>query len=142
MKRRCAQQLDRAGQRPALGEQVAVELAVPALDFLDVGVFEGPTQLAREGAGEEAAAHADPAMDAPALDRHPGLRQGALPGEDVGIDRVDEGSVEVEDQGAHDVKGSGSRSSVCQAASVAGSRVQVDMRPLPLISIPSRRSNG
>jgi hypothetical protein len=32
-------------------------------------VGQGPADLARGGPGEEAAAHADPAMDAPAVDR-------------------------------------------------------------------------
>lgn len=44
----------------------------------------------RPGPPEQASAHSDMAMDLPAIDWHPGLRQRELPGEDVGTDRVDE----------------------------------------------------
>jgi hypothetical protein len=46
----------------------------------------------------ETAAHPDPAVNPPAVDRQAELGERALPGEDVHIDRVDEGAVEVEDE--------------------------------------------
>ena len=64
-------------------------------------VRQAPPDLAGDGAGEEPAAHADPAMDPPAVDRVAGLEQRPLPGEDVGVDGVDERAVEVEDQCLH-----------------------------------------
>jgi hypothetical protein len=43
----------------------------------------------------------DPPMDPPAVDRMAAFEQRSLPGEDMGVDGIDEGPVEVEDQGAH-----------------------------------------
>jgi hypothetical protein len=40
-------------------------------------------------------------MDPPAVDRMAAFEQRPLPGEDMGVDGVDEGAIEVEDQGAH-----------------------------------------
>src|SRR3979409_1990716 len=40
-------------------------------------------------------------MDLPAVDREPGLVEGLLPGDHVGIDGIDERAVEVEDECAH-----------------------------------------
>src|SRR5437899_2784399 len=40
-------------------------------------------------------------MDPPALHRQADLREGLLPGEDMGIHGIDERSIKVEDQGAH-----------------------------------------
>ena len=52
-------------------------------------------------AGEQTAAHPDASMDPPAIDRMAAFEQRPLPGEDMGVDRVDEGPVEIEDEGAH-----------------------------------------
>ena len=46
-------------------------------------------------------AHPDPAVHAPAVDRHARLRQRLLPGEDVRVHGVDQRPVEIEDQCAH-----------------------------------------
>ena len=92
------EQLHGAGQRTTLGQELAEQLAVAALDLLDLLVAQGPAQLARHRPREEAAAHADAPMDAPALERQPRLGQRPLPGEDVGVDGVDQRAVEVEDQ--------------------------------------------
>ena len=72
-----------------------------ALDLLGLLGRERPPDLARDGAGEQAAAHPDPPVDAPAVDRHPRLVERALPREDVRVDRVDERAVEVEDERGH-----------------------------------------
>ena len=92
------QQLDRAGQRPPLGQQLAVQLAVARLDLLDLVVTQRPADFARDRPREQPAAHANAPMDPPALQRQPGLGQRPLPGEDVRIDGVDQRAIEVEDQ--------------------------------------------
>ena len=76
-----------------------------------LGVLAGElvAELARDGAGEQAAAHADPAVDAPAVDRHPALGERPLPGEDVRVDGVDERAVEIEHEGRHRGRHSGPR---------------------------------
>jgi hypothetical protein len=71
-----------------------LELAAESLGLLR---GERTADLARH---EETAAHADPAVDLPAFDRHLRLRQLTLPGVDVGVDGVHKPPVEVEDQGA------------------------------------------
>src|SRR5438045_791512 len=58
-------------------------------------------ELACDTAGEQATAHADTTMNPPSVDREAGFGEGALPREDMRIDGVDQRSVEVEDQGAH-----------------------------------------
>ena len=82
-------------------EQAAKELAVSALELFRAFGIECLTGLARHGASEEAATHADAAMHAPGVHRQSGLVERLLPGEDVGIHRVDERSVEIEDQRSH-----------------------------------------
>ena len=71
------------------------------LDRLDLARREWPGQLARHRSREEATTHANPAMDPPAVDRQACLGQRALLGEHVGVDRVDQRSVQVEDQRWH-----------------------------------------
>ena len=63
------EQLDRSGERTSFRQDLAVDLAVAALDRLDLGRRKGSTDLARRGAGEEPAAHPDPTVDPPAVDR-------------------------------------------------------------------------
>jgi hypothetical protein len=76
---------------------------VALLDLLDLGVAQRTTQLACDSTREQAAAHADAPMDAPAFDRQARLGQRPLPGEDVRVDGVDQRAVEVEDEGSsHD----------------------------------------
>ena len=74
---------------------------MPGLDPAGVVVAQRLSDLAGDGAGEETAAHPDAAVDLPALDRKPGLRERALPGEDVGVDGVYERSIEIENECAH-----------------------------------------
>ena len=92
------EQLDRAGKRAALGQQLPEDPRVAGLERVGLLGREVPADLARDGAGEEPAAHPDPPVDPPAVDRHPLLRQRALPGEHVRVDGVDERAVEIEDQ--------------------------------------------
>jgi hypothetical protein len=92
------QQLHRAGERPSLGQDLAVELAVAALDRLGLLVGEGTPDLTCRGPGEEAAAHADAAVDPPAVDRESDFGERSLPGEHVRVDGVDERAVQVEDE--------------------------------------------
>src|ERR687887_1056307 len=95
------EQLARARQRTALRQDLAEELAVASLDRASLVVAERAPQLARERAREQAAAHADAPVDAPAVDGHVALGERSLPGEDVGVDGVDERAVEVEDERGH-----------------------------------------
>ena len=97
----CGQQLDRAGQRPPFGQDLAEDLAVPALQQDRLVIGQAAADLTGDGPREQSAAHADPAMDPPAVDRVARLEQRALPGEDVRVDGVDEGPVQVEDQRSH-----------------------------------------
>jgi hypothetical protein len=62
---------------------------------------ERPADLARDRTGEEPAAHADTTVDAPAVDANAGFFERLLPGHHVGVHRVNQGAVEVEDEGAH-----------------------------------------
>ena len=51
------------------------------------------TGLPEQRVGEQAAAHADPAVDAPDRDRNPGVIEGLLPGKDMPVDAVDERAI-------------------------------------------------
>ena len=90
------EQLHGAGQRPPLRQQLAEQDAVTLLDRLCLLVGQWTAGLAGDGSREQAAAHPDAPVDAPALDREADLGQGALPGEHVGVDGVDERPVEIE----------------------------------------------
>ena len=92
------EQLDRAGQRASLRQQLAVQLTVAGLDLLDLVVAQWPADLARHGPGEQPPAHANAPMDPPTFQRQPGFRQGPLPGEDMRIDGIDQRAIQVEDQ--------------------------------------------
>src|SRR5712671_5324157 len=95
------EQLDGAGQRRSCRQDRAEDLAVASLDRFRLVVGEVTTGRPGDCAGEKAAAHPDPAVDLPALDRPAGLPERLLPGKDVAVDGVDEGPVEIEDEGAH-----------------------------------------
>ena len=99
--RRRGEKLDGAGERPPIGQDLAEDLAVTALERFGLGVGQVPPDLARDRAGEQAATHPDPTVDPPAIDRMAGLRQRPLPGEHMGVDGVHEGPIEIEDEGAH-----------------------------------------
>ena len=57
--------------------------------------------LAQQRAGEQAAAHPDPAMDPPHRQFDPGRLQRLVPGQHVLVDAVDQGAIEIEDQRRH-----------------------------------------
>ena len=95
------EQLDGALKRPPRRHQQVKQLCVAALERIGLFRRERAPDLARDGASEEPAAHADAAMDAPAVDRHPGLGERLLPGKDVRVDGVHERPVEIEDERAH-----------------------------------------
>jgi hypothetical protein len=95
------QQLDRSRQRPSLGQDLLEDLAMPALEYGGLLVGQAAADLARNGPREQPAAHPDAPVDPPPIDRMTALEQRALPGEDVRVDGVHEGPVEVEDQCTH-----------------------------------------
>ena len=74
---------------------------MPTLEVRRLGLAQRPPDLAGDRPSEEPAAHPDPAVNPPAVDRVAGFDERPLPGEDVGVDRVDEGPVEIEDESAH-----------------------------------------
>ncbi len=86
---------------PALWQELPKQFSVSLLQSLRLGRRDFPPQLTRHRAGEQASAHPDTPVNAPAVDREPHLRQGSLPGEHVRVDRVDERSVEIEDECRH-----------------------------------------
>jgi hypothetical protein len=95
------QEVHRARQGSGLGKEFAEELPVAPLE--DPGLLWGDiaSELPGGGAGEQPAAHPDPAVDLPPVYAHTRLGEGSLPSEDVGVDGVYQRPVEVEDQGAH-----------------------------------------
>jgi hypothetical protein len=95
------EQVASARQRATPRQQLAEDLAVTGLDRAGLILGDRAPEFARDGAREEPAAHADAAVDAPAVDRHVALRERSLPSEHVGVDGVDERAVEVEDQRGH-----------------------------------------
>src|SRR5205823_2400969 len=60
------EELDCSRERPALGQELAEDRAVPLLDLLGLVRRERAADLPRHRAREEPAAHSDPAVDAPA----------------------------------------------------------------------------
>ena len=100
------EQLARARQRAPLGEQLAEDPAPWRCWIASVSSAESSRPTSRATAArEQAAAHPDPPVDPPAVDRHPLLGERALPGEDVRVDRVDQRPVEIEDQGPRHASG-------------------------------------
>src|SRR4029077_630883 len=93
-----AKQLDRAGERTAIGEERPEELAVSGLDALRFIVGQRPSRLPRNRPSEEPAAHSDTPVDLPTVDCQSRFSERPLPGEDVAVDRIDERPVEIEDE--------------------------------------------
>jgi hypothetical protein len=96
-----SKQVPCARQGPSGGKQLEVELAVTPLQTLLLFQGQRPADLARDRTGEEPAAHADTTVDAPAVDANAGFVERLLPCHHVGVHGVDQGAVEVEDEGAH-----------------------------------------
>src|SRR6267143_4864749 len=97
-----AQQVDRAGEWPALRQELAEELAMAGLDAARKIVIEGLSDLACDRTCEKAAAHPDATVDLPPIDRETGLRERTLPREDVRVHCVNERSVEIENERTHE----------------------------------------
>ncbi len=72
-----------------------------SLESFHFTLGDGAAQLSSNGTSEQPAAHPDPPVNPPAIDCHACFGQRPLPGEDVGVDRIDEGAVEIEDQRGH-----------------------------------------
>jgi len=96
-----AQQLAGAGQRTANGKERFVDLAVSPLHSRLLVGRQRPPDLASEGAGGEAAAHADATVDEPAGDFQADFGERLLESQNVGVDGIHQGAVEVEYEGAH-----------------------------------------
>jgi hypothetical protein len=92
----------RSGENGAVRQELTEQLAVPPLHRLDLFRVEVPPHLPGYRPGEQTAAHPDLPMDPPPLDREARLGQGTVPREDVRVHRIDQGSVEIEDQAAHE----------------------------------------
>ena len=97
----CGEQFDRARQRPPLGQDLAEDLTVSALEALGLVVAELAADLAIDRTDEESAAHPDAPMDPPAVDRRPEIEERPLPRKDVGVHSVHEGAIEIEDECSH-----------------------------------------
>jgi len=93
--------VNRAGERAPRWRESAEDLAMPPLEELRFLAGQLPSDLSRHGAREEAATHADAAVDAPGVDGHSSLLERLLPSDDVLVDRVDQRPIEIEDESAH-----------------------------------------
>ena len=96
-----AQKLDGAGKRPALRQKLTEELTMPPLEALGLVRGQVAAKLPRDRTREQPAAHSDPPMNPPPIDRQLRLRQRPLPCEHVGIDGVDKGAIQIENQSGH-----------------------------------------
>jgi hypothetical protein len=93
------EQRDRASQGTDAREPSVQFLGVTPLHPLGTGSVDRASGLTGESLDEEAAAHADPAVDPPHGDLDLLLLQRLVPGENVLVDAVDEGAVNIEEQG-------------------------------------------
>jgi hypothetical protein len=100
------EQAHRPGQRPPLvgRQQLAEQLVVALLNAARLLFGQLVPQFSADGAREQPAAHADPAVDPPAVDRHVALLQRLLPREHVRVHGVHQRAVEVEDERRHLVR--------------------------------------
>jgi len=117
----------KTGEGKALFKQVIAKSDVlvenfgpGALDRLGLRIRQSPAGLTGDRSGEEAAAHPDAPVDAPAVDRQPSLGQRALPGEYMGIDSVDQRPVEVEDQRLHVPCSTPTRGAATRCSDISG----------------------
>ena len=95
------QKRDGAGKGAWTGKQRSIYFPVALLQSVGLLALECVADFAGHGAREQTAAHADAPVHAPAIDRQARLRERLLPGEHMGVHRIDQGAVEVEDQRAH-----------------------------------------
>src|SRR4051812_47012139 len=92
------QELDRAGQRGWSWQELPIGVPVAPLEPLGLLASKLASEFPGHGAREQAAAHADAAVDAPPVDLHLGFAERPLPGEDMSINGVHERSVEIKDE--------------------------------------------
>jgi hypothetical protein len=95
------QQFDRSGQGAAYGKKLCKKLSVAPLQRLGLFRTEFPPQLAANSTGKEAAAHPDPAMDLPTIDRQVCFGKGELPRKNVSVHCVNEGAIKIENECLH-----------------------------------------
>jgi len=93
------EQVLRAGQRPDFAEAAAVAGFVALAELVRLGGCELTSCLADQGTQKQAAAHPDPAVDAPDREVDAGRRKRLFPGEHVLVDAVQQRAVEVEEHG-------------------------------------------
>ena len=91
------QQFAGTGQGRDPRRPLAIEVGVELVQPLDPRLRQVDPGLARQHPREQAAAHADAAMDAPDRDRNILGRERIAPGEHMVVDAVDERAVEVEE---------------------------------------------
>ncbi len=93
------QEFARARQHDRAGAAGVVVVRMQVAQFLAQLVVDLAAQFAGEGGGEEIARHADAAVDAPDRNVDVLVAERPVPGHDVVIDAVDEGAVEIEEEG-------------------------------------------
>jgi hypothetical protein len=93
------QQLAGAGQGHDGSAMPTEGFGMALAQALDQLGRDWPAHLAQQRIGEEPAAHADPAMDAPDGEGDPGRLEGLMPRQHMLVDAVDQGAVEIEEKG-------------------------------------------
>jgi hypothetical protein len=96
--RRCqeGEKLCRAGQRANFVQAALVRFRVQPLQALDPCRLDLEAGFPQQHIGEQAAAHADPAMDAPDRKLYAFCDEGFVPRQDMLVDAVDQRAIEVE----------------------------------------------
>jgi hypothetical protein len=94
-------QLNRTWQRPPFGQKLEEQLSMPTLNGLGFFHTYLPAQLTASGTREESATHSNPAVNTPAIDGHTSFSEGALPGEHMSVDSIDQCAVKIKDESAH-----------------------------------------
>ncbi len=98
--RRAPEHFDGGRQRPWVRHDLLEEFAVPAVNGLYLLRRQLATGLALGEADNETPARPDVAVEPVTGHAHTHLAEGALPGEHVGVDGIDERAVQVEDSAA------------------------------------------
>ena len=80
-----------------LRRQFPKQLFVSMLQRLSLGRRNLATKFPSHRSSEKAATHTDATMNAPTIDSHTCLCQGALPRKDMGVDGIYQSPVEIED---------------------------------------------
>lgn len=91
--------LGKVTQRPDVGEPGLVGAAIRLLELARLLGCQPAARLAHGRVDEQAAAHPDSTVDPPDRQIDTRVRQHLLPGQDVLVNGIDKGPVEVEQQG-------------------------------------------